>query len=47
MFDSVYSGKRVLVTGHTGFKGPWLWLEHLDAEVFGYALEPDTTPLAL
>lgn len=46
MFGSAYSGKRVLVTGHTGFKGSWLclWLEHLGAEVFGYALEPETTP---
>lgn len=46
MFDNVYSGKRVLVTGHTGFKGSWLclWLEQLGAEVFGYALEPETNP---
>ncbi len=38
-----YSGKRVLVTGHTGFKGAWLthWLGRLDAEVSGYALDPD------
>ena len=35
-----YRGKRVLVTGHTGFKGSWLsiWLEMLGAEVYGYAL---------
>ena len=46
MFGRVYSGKRVLVTGHTGFKGSWLclWLERLGAEVFGYALEPETNP---
>mgnify|MGYP000946328314 FL=1 len=38
--------RRVLVTGHTGFKGSWLclWLAHLGAEVTGYALEPPTQP---
>ena len=37
-----WRGKRVLVTGHTGFKGSWmsLWLDQLGAKVFGYALEP-------
>ncbi|SEM24931.1 CDP-glucose 4,6-dehydratase [Butyrivibrio sp. ob235] len=37
-----YSGKRVLVTGHTGFKGSWMCavLCHLGADVYGYALEP-------
>ena len=46
MFGGVYSGARVLVTGHTGFKGSWLclWLQRLDAEVYGYALEPKTIP---
>lgn len=41
-----WSGKRVLLTGHTGFKGTWcaLWLERLGAQVFGLALEPDTEP---
>lgn len=41
---SVYKGKRVLVTGHTGFKGSWLsvWLRELGAEVTGYALDPYT-----
>jgi CDP-glucose 4,6-dehydratase len=41
-----YARKRVLVTGHTGFKGSWLceWLLNLGAEVAGYALEPETTP---
>jgi len=41
-----WSGKRVLVTGHTGFKGSWLahWLHMLGAEVCGYALSPDTEP---
>lgn len=41
-----WSGKRVLLTGHTGFKGSWLalWLSELGAQVTGVALEPDTTP---
>lgn len=41
-----YSGKKVFVTGHTGFKGSWLceWLILLGAEVYGYAQEPPTTP---
>src|SRR5262249_28489186 len=39
----IYGGRRVLVTGHTGFKGSWLtlWLESLGAEVAGYALPPE------
>ena len=43
---SFWSGKRVLVTGHTGFKGSWLslWLTRLGAEVAGLALAPDTEP---
>lgn len=46
MGDSFYGGKRVLVTGHTGFKGTWLCeiLLRLGAEVSGYALEPPTVP---
>jgi CDP-glucose 4,6-dehydratase len=42
MFHSIYSGKTVLVTGHTGFKGAWLsiWLHELGAKVVGYALDP-------
>lgn len=41
-----WAGKRVLVTGHTGFKGGWLtlWLTQLGAEVTGYALPPPTNP---
>lgn len=43
-FADIYRGKRVLVTGHTGFKGSWLtlWLHELGAEVAGVALSPDT-----
>lgn len=42
IFSSFYRGKRVLVTGHTGFKGSWLsiWLHELGAEVIGFALDP-------
>jgi len=41
-FGNIYNGKKVIITGHTGFKGSWLaiWLKELGAEVFGYALEP-------
>jgi CDP-glucose 4,6-dehydratase len=41
-----WSGRRVFLTGHTGFKGAWmtLWLNRLGAEVHGYALAPDTEP---
>src|SRR6266446_3314046 len=46
MFDSFYQGKRVLVTGHTGFKGGWLslWLKRLGATVWGLSLPPPTDP---
>lgn len=45
-FADTYRGKRVLVTGHTGFKGSWLceWLLSLGADVAGFALAPATTP---
>lgn len=45
-FQGRYAGKRVLLTGHTGFKGSWLacWLAQLGAEVTGYALDPDAMP---
>jgi len=42
--DGFYKGKRILITGHTGFKGSWLsiWLHNMGAEVIGLALEPVT-----
>ncbi len=45
-FGDIYRGKRVLLTGHTGFKGSWLaeWLLALGADVTGLALAPATTP---
>jgi CDP-glucose 4,6-dehydratase len=46
VFGNWYRGRRVLITGHTGFKGSWLseWLLGLGAEVTGYSLPPPTTP---
>lgn len=46
IFNDVYAGKKVLITGHTGFKGSWLsiWLEALGAQIIGYALPPATQP---
>ncbi len=43
-FNNIYRGKKVLVNGHTGFKGSWLsiWLRELGAEVIGYSLDPYT-----
>ena len=43
LHPTFWSGRRVLLTGHTGFKGSWLtlWLLELGAEVTGLALEPD------
>ena len=42
IFDGFYREKKVLITGHTGFKGSWLsiWLHELGAEVVGVALNP-------
>ncbi len=46
MFGDVYRNKKVLVTGHCGFKGSWLcfWLKRLGAEVVGYGHPPNTEP---
>src|SRR5439155_9346323 len=46
MFGGTYAGRRVLVTGHTGFKGSWLalWLAELRAVVAGYSLDIPTEP---
>jgi len=46
LFGGGYQGRRVLVTGHTGFKGSWLalWLQELGAEVTGVALPPTAQP---
>jgi len=43
---SIYKGKKVFLTGHTGFKGSWMtyWLQNLGAEVVGYSLPPNTNP---
>ena len=43
---NTFLGKKVVVTGHTGFKGAWLctWLEYLGAKVIGMALDPNTNP---
>lgn len=46
MWKETYRGKRVLITGHTGFKGGWLtlWLQTMGAQVCGYSLPPNTHP---
>jgi CDP-glucose 4,6-dehydratase len=43
---NLFAGRKVIVTGHTGFKGAWLcsWLLELGAEVVGVALDPITEP---
>lgn len=45
-FGEALAGKRIFLTGHTGFTGSWvsIWLERIGAEVFGYSLAPETTP---
>lgn len=44
LFGGIFKGKRILITGDTGFKGSWMaiWLRELGAEVFGFALPPKT-----
>jgi len=46
MFNDIYRGRKVLITGHTGFKGTWLsaWLLHLGAEVAGYSIDIPSNP---
>ena len=46
MFNNIYKNRKVLVTGHTGFKGSWLvlWLQMLGARVTGISLPPETSP---
>jgi len=46
MFENIYKDKRVLITGHTGFKGSWLcaWLLDLGAKVAGYSVDVPTKP---
>lgn len=46
-FNNVYRGKKVLITGNTGFKGSWLsaWLLMLGAEVYGYSNSIPTQPV--
>lgn len=46
MFHELYSRRKILLTGHTGFKGSWLalWLQHLGAEVTGISLPPLSDP---
>ncbi len=49
LFGGAYKGKKVFLTGHTGFKGSWLtyWLRAMGAEVKGYSLAPNTEPAHL
>lgn len=46
MFENTFKGKRILITGHTGFKGSWLtlWLKHLGAEVYGVSIDLPSQP---
>lgn len=46
MFNKIYQNRKVLITGHTGFKGSWLalWLTQMGAKITGYSLQPPTEP---
>ncbi|HMG15778.1 MAG TPA: GDP-mannose 4,6-dehydratase, partial [Saprospiraceae bacterium] len=46
LFDNIYAGKKVLITGNTGFKGSWLtlWLLALQAKVYGFSIDIPTKP---
>jgi CDP-glucose 4,6-dehydratase len=46
MFDNIYRNRKVLITGHTGFKGTWLTflLKEMGAKICGFSLPPETTP---
>ena len=46
MLKEFYAGRRIALTGHTGFKGAWLafWLSRLGAHVHGFSLPPPTRP---
>ena len=46
LFNNIYKNKKILITGHTGFKGSWLalWLKKMGANVVGYSLTPPTVP---
>ncbi len=46
MFNGIYRNTKVLITGHTGFKGSWLalWLSQMGAKITGYALQPPSEP---
>ncbi len=46
LFSGIYTGKKVFITGHTGFKGSWLsfWLKKLGANIYGYSLKLPSTP---
>ena len=46
MFDNIYKGKKIIITGHTGFKGSWLstWLISLGADVVGISKDIPTSP---
>ena len=45
-FEEIFKNKKILITGHTGFKGSWLsiWLNMLGAKVYGYSLDEPTNP---